>query len=195
MTPIESIPAVVADQLAFHWEHHVRNRLVGLTDAEYLWEPVPGWTLRARGEDPPDGARSIGAGEVTIDFAPIGLFAEVGGAVPPLTTIAWRMAHLSCGIFAERNHSHFDGPAVDYASFPYTLSAAEALAQLDEQVERWITGVRGLSTGDLLQPCGPAEGPFGDDPMLALVMHIHREAIHHAAEICLLRDLYAHQAA
>jgi hypothetical protein len=29
--------------------------------------------------------------------------------------------------------------------------------------------------------------------MAALVLHIHREAIHHGAEIALLRDLYAHQ--
>jgi hypothetical protein len=29
-------------------------------------------------------------------------------------------------------------------------------------------------------------------PMLALVLHINREVIHHGAEIALLRDLYAH---
>lgn len=29
--------------------------------------------------------------------------------------------------------------------------------------------------------------------MAALVLHIHREVIHHGAEICLLRDLYAHR--
>ncbi len=30
--------------------------------------------------------------------------------------------------------------------------------------------------------------------MAALVLHIHRELIHHLAEIALLRDLYAHRA-
>ena len=29
--------------------------------------------------------------------------------------------------------------------------------------------------------------------MAALVLHIHREVIHHGAEIALLRDLYAHR--
>ena len=29
--------------------------------------------------------------------------------------------------------------------------------------------------------------------MSVLVLHINRELIHHAAEIALLRDLYAHQ--
>jgi hypothetical protein len=39
-------------------------------------------------------------------------------------------------------------------------------------------------------PCGPAEGPFADYPMAALVLHINREVIHHGAEVALLRDLY-----
>ena len=42
-------------------------------------------------------------------------------------------------------------------------------------------------------PCGPAEGPYADLPLAALVLHINREAIHHGAEIALLRDLYAHR--
>jgi hypothetical protein len=29
--------------------------------------------------------------------------------------------------------------------------------------------------------------------MAALVLHIHREAIHHGAEVALLRDLYRHR--
>ena len=40
------------------------------------------------------------------------------------------------------------------------------------------------------RPCGPAEGPFADAPLAALVQHINREVIHHGAEIALLRDLY-----
>ena len=31
--------------------------------------------------------------------------------------------------------------------------------------------------------------------MAALVLHINREAIHHGAEVTLLRDLYLHSAA
>jgi len=42
----------------------------------------------------------------------------------------------------------------------------------------------------LSRPCGPAEGPYARLSMAALVLHIHREVIHHGAEICLLRDLY-----
>ena len=40
------------------------------------------------------------------------------------------------------------------------------------------------------RPLGPKGAYFADDSMLGLVVHVSREAIHHGAEICLLRDLY-----
>ena len=36
----------------------------------------------------------------------------------------------------------------------------------------------------------PPPEPFPDAPFADLVLHIHREAIHHGAEVSLLRDLY-----
>jgi hypothetical protein len=43
------------DQLTYHWDDRARPRLVGLTDDEYLWEPVAGaWSIRPwalRGSD------------------------------------------------------------------------------------------------------------------------------------------------
>ena len=30
----------LVDQVDWHWQHHLRPRFTGLTDAEYLWEPV-----------------------------------------------------------------------------------------------------------------------------------------------------------
>jgi len=51
--------------------------------------------------------------------------------------------------------------------------------------------VRALGEDGLARPCGPAEGPFADEPLATLVLHINREALHHAAEILLLLDLYA----
>lgn len=41
--------------------------------------------------------------------------------------------------------------------------------------------------------CGEAEGPFAAAPPATLVLHLHREVIHHGAGTCLLRDLYAHR--
>jgi hypothetical protein len=50
--------------------------------------------------------------------------------------------------------------------------------------------VRGLDEAALAKPVGPAEGAYAESPMAELVLHISREAIHHGAEILLLRDLY-----
>jgi len=109
-----------------------------------------------------------------------------------LTTIAWRLAHVVVGVLAARSHGHFAGPEASYQSWAYAGTAEEALAQLDREFARWTAGVHSLTDSDLARPCGPVEGPYADLPMLALVLHINRELIHHGAELALLRDLYAH---
>ena len=78
---------------------------------------------------------------------------------------------------------------MDYDSYDYPSTAAEALNRLDSLYAAWIAGVRSLDDEDLRAPCG--EAGFERDPMSALVLHINREVIHHGAEISLLRDLYA----
>ncbi|GAB7038609.1 DinB family protein [Catenuloplanes sp. NPDC020197] len=172
----------LAGQLAWHWENQLRPRLAGLTDEEYFWEPVDGcWSVRRRGT----GAAPIaaGSGEFTIDFA----FPQP--EPPPVTTIAWRLGHVIVGVFGLRVATHFGGPAVDYGSHDYAGSANGALTQLDAGYAAWIAGVRALDDAALARPCGPPEA-FPDAPMATLVLHIHREVIHHGAEIALLRDLY-----
>lgn len=174
------------EQLDWHWQHHLRPRLDGLTDEEYLWEPVAGcWNVRPLGTS--TAPMAVGSGEFTIDFA----FPEPDPA--PVTTIAWRMAHIIVGIFGQRAASHFGGPAMDYETFAYAGTAASALEQLDEGYRRWSEGVRELGADGLGRPCGEAEGPFAEHSMAELVLHINRETIHHGAELCLLRDLYLHR--
>lgn len=176
--------AELRSQLEWHWTNQLRPRLEGLTDDEYFWEPVPGcWNVRPRGQS--SAPMAVGGGDLTIDFA----FPEPTPA--PVTTIAWRIGHLVVGVFGSRNASHFAGPAMDYESHEYAGTAAGALEQLDAGFERWIDGVTGLAEDGLAAECGPAEGPFATWSMAALVLHIHREVIHHGAEIALLRDLYA----
>ena len=184
-TPLRWGPLLL-DQLEWHWTHQLRPRLDGLTDDEYLWEPVPGcWSVGPRGSSP--APVQGGAGDVTIDFA----FPEPEPA--PVTTIAWRLGHVIVGCLAVRNAAHFGAPPADYLSWSYAATADAALAQLDAQVETWVTGVRSLGEDGLARRCGEAEGPFADWPLAALVLHIHRELIHHGAELALLRDLYAHR--
>jgi hypothetical protein len=47
-----------------------------------------------------------------------------------------------------------------------------------------------LDEARLAAPVGEVEGPYAAYPYAALVLHINREAIHHMAEVALLRDLY-----
>ncbi|OBI06610.1 serine/arginine repetitive matrix protein 1 [Mycolicibacter heraklionensis] len=164
-------PDLLADQLDWHWQGQLRPRLDGLTDDEYLWEPVNCWSVRRDGID----------------------YADPPPEPAPFTTIAWRMAHVTIGVFAVRNHHHFGGPPADYRSWPYALDAATALRQLDDAYAGWIAGVRGLDEPALDRPIGASEGPWADRTMAELVLHINREVIHHGAEIACLRDLYAHR--
>jgi hypothetical protein len=172
------------EQLDWHWNAQLRPRLDGLTDEEYLWEPVAGcWSVRPR--DP--GGDQYGSGPFTIDW----VYPQPEPA--PVTTIAWRLAHLVVGVFGARNASHFGGPPADYLTWEYAGTAAQALDQLDAAYAGWAAGVRGLGEEGLTRACGPAEGPFAEVSLAGLVLHINREAIHHGAEIALLRDLYAHR--
>jgi hypothetical protein len=100
------------------------------------------------------------------------------------------MAHIIVGVLGQRSAAHFGGPPIDYDSHAYAATAAEALRQLDEAYAVWTKGVRGLGEEGLVRPCGPAEGPYAEFPLAALILHINRETIHHAAEIAVLRDLY-----
>ena len=184
-TPLDWTEQLLA-QLDRHWQSQLRPRLRGLTDDEYLWEPVPGaWSIRPRAEA--RTAMAAGGGELVADF-------EIPEPVPaPVTTIAWRLGHVIVGIFGARNAAHFGGPPMDYFSIEWPGGAKSALAMLDDGYARWVDGVRGLDDARLAAPVGEAEGDFAAHPYAALVLHINREAIHHLAEVALLRDLYGAQ--
>jgi hypothetical protein len=172
------------EQLDWHWQGQLRPRLTGLTDDEYLWEPVPGcWSLRPR--DEATSAMAAGAGDTVADF-------EYPDPDPaPFTTIAWRMGHISIGVLGERAANHFGEPGtVEYPTTDWPLTAAGGLELLDRHYEAWTSGVKSLGDEGLARPCGPLEGPFADYPMAALVLHISREVIHHGSELCVIRDLY-----
>lgn len=177
----------LVEQLDWHWNAQLRPRLTGLTDDEYFWEPVPDcWNVRPRGT----GTAPIqaGTGAFTIDYAYGGPFDPA-----PVTTIAWRLAHVIVGVFGDRAARHFGGPAMSYLDFDYAGSADVALGQLDETYADWTAGVRGLTPERLAGPCG--EPGYEQHSYASLVLHINREAIHHGAEVALLRDLYARRGA
>lgn len=173
----------LVDQLERQWSGAFRPRLDGLDDEAYLWEPVPDcWSIRPR--DEATAAMAVGAGDTVIDF-------ELPEPVPPpVTTIAWRMGHIAVGVFGMRAANHFGEGGVTYQGIDWPLTPAGGVALLDHGHDAWLTGVRGLDAEALARPCGPHEGPYAELPFAALVLHINREALHHAAEISLLLDLY-----
>lgn len=181
--PPEGWNGVLLDQLTFHWDSMLRPKLEGLTDDEYFWEPVGGcWSVRPRAQAtaPVLG----GSGDLVSEFA----LPEPDP--PPVTTVAWRLVHLIVGVYGMRNANHFGGPPIDYLTYEHPATAEAALADLDAAHDRWVAGVRNLGEDGLARPVGDAEGAFAAYPCSALVLHIHREVIHHGAEILLLRDLY-----
>ncbi|MFV8312558.1 DinB family protein [Mycobacteroides chelonae] len=181
------VTAEIVDQINWHWASQLRPRFDGLTDDEYFWEPVQGcWSLRPRGTatTPLQG----GSGDYVIEFA------APAPEPAPVTTIAWRLGHILVGVLGARVTSHFPeswaGPAIDYLTYDYPVTAAEALQRLDVLYAAWLDGVRGKDNAAMALPVGPAEGPWADKPFLTLALHINRELLHHGAEIALLRDLY-----
>jgi hypothetical protein len=84
----------LADQLDWQWQNHLRPAMTSLTDEEYFWEPVAGcWSLRKRGT--PTETTLVGNGEYLFEF----VYPEP--EIPPVTTIAWRLAHVIVAVFAE----------------------------------------------------------------------------------------------
>lgn len=179
---------LLVGQLTYYWEAHLWPRLEGLSDQEYLWEPVPGcWSLRPG----PDG-RLVMEREWP-EPSP-----------PPMTTIAWRVAHIGAECLGTRTSTFFDDGSVsddagnsdpdlpDAWPVPHDLpgTAAEGLRFLEGTYQRWRDSIAALSEVQLTTPLGPKAGPYGEQPMAGLILHISREVMHHGGEICLLRDLY-----
>jgi len=179
---------LIVGQLEFYWDVHLRPRLDGLTDGEYLWEPVTGaWNLRRQ----PDG--TFGADGHLGDDAP------PDRDKPPVTTIAWRMMHLAANCFWNRYQAFYgdqDAPAdldmFDPRFLPADLpgTAAGGTAFLEDAYRRWHDSIAALDEATLREPLGVRGGPYAEDSMAALIVHISREAMHHGGEIGALRDLY-----
>jgi hypothetical protein len=175
---------VLLDQLATSVDMS-RARFEGLTDDEHLWEPAkPAWSLRRR--DAAVSARPIGRGDWVLDY-------DRDPDPPPVTTIAWRIGHLF-DMFESRWHWTFGPRTTDPRRLvDFTPAAREALDRLWAQTDRWLDDAARL-TDDQLDQVGFGQYPYGLDPQLpfiAILWWMNREFIHHAAEVAVLRDLYA----
>jgi uncharacterized damage-inducible protein DinB len=149
------------------------DRLDGLSDDEYLWEPAPGcWTIRP------------GTGSTwNWDFA----WPEPDP--PPLTTIAWRLTHITV------NDDRFRpwlglGPVPDreHRSVPPSAEAARVAVEA-VRAERHADLME-VTDPELWEEIGPIGGPYAQGTKVSWVFHVLDEVIHHGAEVGLLRDLY-----
>ena len=153
------------------------DRLTGLGDVEYFWEPVPGcWTIRKS-----DDGRFYADG---VQPAP---------QPPPFTTLAWRLAHLTACYGADRNgtflHVELE-PRVLTADGARPGTASEALDLLARAHARWRAHLTAVPPDVMGERLGRVAGPFAEGTLTGFVLHMVDEFVHHGAELALLRDLY-----
>jgi DinB family protein len=165
----------VLANLDFRWNALIRSRLEGISDDEYLWEPVAGGL----------SVHPDAAGAYTPD--------PVGTTEFPLGNIAWRMAHLASSL-----SNHPVGAVAFGSAWPKPELAApagkagDAINRLDRAYSHWHDTVARLSDADLAHRLGGAAGQYAESTVLDLILHIQAEAFQRGADLCLLRDLYWH---
>jgi len=165
------------DILRRMWENstaRLRERLPGLTDVEYFWEPAqPCWTVR-RDASAPSGW------QIDYDYpTPV---------PPPMTTIAWRLVHIANGNWIRWEHAFGPGARM-FPDLPVPGSAAAAITYWDSSqrpIQEWLHQASDPDLDDVRPTPEGEPRPAGHTVTILL-----DEQIHHGAEIGVLRDLYA----
>lgn len=161
------------DTYDYVWRR-LRRRVEGLTDEEYLWEPVPGcWTVRLAGE-----------GRYRADS---GVWPET--APSPVTTIAWRMCHIADNFMEERIGKLF-GRSSGATPPGHPSRAVDGIAYAEHAYLAWRDHLRSSIETDLWRPLPDGLTPYTGQPLLRFVLQYLEEFAHHAAEVGVLRDLY-----
>lgn len=148
------------------------DRLAGLDDAEYRWQPTPG---AADLVDDGTGALVVSS--------------EAGQST---RTIAWTLGHVTdlCWARADYTDGGRDRPA-KYLPFPG--KAAPAVAEFHDAANRWRAAIAGADATQATQ-VGYSSWPIGMDrdlPFVDIVWWMNRELIHHGADVATVRDLYS----
>ena len=149
------------------------DRLRGLTDEEYLWEPVPGcWNIRPSAGSPSGWS---------VDYP------EVHPSPPPVTTIAWRLLHIADGNTVYWEHAFGPGRRNFWDLAPHG-DAAGAVAYL-EASHAPITATLAAMDDWALDHLHPTHfgTPWSAVRVLTVLID---EQVHHGAEVGVLRDLY-----
>lgn len=150
----------------------VRERVEGLSDAEYFWEPAPGcWRVFF-------DERS---GRWDHDYA------EPDPDPAPLTTIGWRLAHIAtCKVMY--HEWAFGRRELTWLTIPTPGSSRAAIEMLEEGHGHLVADLQTLAEADLDRP---ALTNWGEEwPMWRIFLTMIDHDVHHGAEIGALRDLY-----
>lgn len=161
-----------------------------MTDDEYLWEPVRNcWSIRPRAAGPGPGATMLaGSGEWGRDAG------RPHPWPPPITTIAWRLAHLSEMLTLRADYTVGSRSLTD-EDYVFHGDLTGGLRAFAAGTRSWREAL--VSADDAaLDEVGHSSYPYGSDPeepFLDIVWWVNQEVLHHGAEIALLRDLYREQ--
>jgi hypothetical protein len=162
-----------------HVWQRFRHRLDGLTDHEYVFEPVPDcWSVRLSS----DGTYRMDGTPLPPDPA-------------PFTTIAWRVCHIIDNLQAERTATWLGlTPRPDDGEPTIPGTATEALNDLDRAYAIWRNRLGSVSDDAFGEVMGDIAGPYANYDRAAFALHILDELIHHGAEVSLVRDFYRQRA-
>jgi hypothetical protein len=172
MDPNSPVLAVLLRGWDDAWQR-LDQRLTGLGDDEYLWEPAPGsWSVR-----PADGAWRAD-------------WADPDPEPAPVTTIAWRIWHIASDCLASYLGRSPGGRPLAVTGTEWHGDAATALRDLRRAGSAFRDAMVALGEAGMRRQLGPAWGPYAEESWADLFVHAFDELAHHGAEIALLRDLY-----
>ncbi len=162
-------------------------RVDGLTDGEYLWEPVPNcWSVRTRANNQTKQARGKGDWVIELD--------RPEPDPPPFTTLAWRMCHVASGLMMRTDYTTGTKRMI-WDDYVVPSTAEGGIASLVAAGNAWRALLAATTDADLDQ-IGRSQTPGGLDPtlpFLTIIWWVNQEVILHGAEIALLRDLFRAQ--
>jgi hypothetical protein len=153
----------------------LKARLQGIDAEELLWEPAPGcWSVRSSVE-----------GGLVMDFGLGGTSMLPAITSPPVTTIAWRLAHI-VDLLKEDRCATVLGlePDANAHELWLTQRPDEVFDHLDRAHDTWRGYLARTDPEAWLEPVERWGSRVG------FVHHILDEFIHHGAEVGVLRDLW-----
>lgn len=172
------------EQLSFQMNRargRLKERLSGITDDEYLWEPVADcWTVRRR--ETSRSSKPQGGGAWVYDNS------DEEQSLPPFTTIAWRLMHLVDVVGGYHAYLWGDGKLTD-DWFEVPATAAEGVSVWEHHAGQFVEALAAEEDAALERPVRIPWWPE-PAPRWRVVANVATEAIHHGAEIGVLRDLY-----